>query len=59
MQNYHWLGLFALVTLVLAGAAIGRIFKLPNGEGVYLTLLIAALIGWWIGRRGSRDKERS
>ena len=59
MQSHHWLGLFALLTLVLAGAAIGRIFKLPNGEGIYLTLLITALIGWWIGRRGSRKKERS
>ena len=59
MQQHHWLGLFALLTLVLAGAAIGRIFKLPNGEGIYLSVLIAALICWWIGRRGSRDKESS
>lgn len=59
MQSHHWLGLFALLTLVLAGAAIGRIYKLPNGEGIYLTLLIPALIGWWIGRRGNRKKERS
>ena len=46
MQQQHWLGLFALLTLVLAGAAIGRIFKLPNGEGIYLTVLVTALIGW-------------
>lgn len=59
MRNYHWLGLFTLVTLVLAGAAIGRIFKLPNGEGIYLTLLVTALIGWWIGRRSTRKEERS
>ena len=59
MQNYHWLGLFALLTLVLAGAAIGRMFKLPNGEGIYLMVLAAALIGWWIGWRGNRKKERS
>lgn len=59
MQNYHWLGLFALLTLVLAGAAIGRILKLPNGEGIYLTVFIISLIGWWIGRRSRRDKERS
>jgi len=59
MQNYHWLGLFALLTLVLAGAAIGRILKLPNGEGIYLTVLAAALIGWWVGRRSNRNKERS
>ena len=59
MQRHHWLGLFALLTLVLAGAAIGRILKLPNGEGIYLAMLAAALIGWWIGRRGSRKKERA
>ena len=59
MQNYHWLGLFALLTLVLAGAAIGRILKLPNGEGIYLTVFAATLIGWWIGRRSSRKQERS
>lgn len=58
MQKHHWVGLFALLTLVLAGAAIGRMFKLPNGEGIYLTLLITALIGWWIGRRNSGKKER-
>jgi len=59
MQGHHWLGLFALLTLVLAGAAIGRIFKLPNGEGIYLTVITTALIGWWVGRRSSRNKERS
>jgi len=59
MQKHHWLGLFALLTLVLAGATIGRFLKLPNGEGIYLIVLSAALIGWWIGRRGSRKKERS
>lgn len=59
MQSHHWLGLFALLTLVLAGAAIGRILKLPNGEGIYLTLLITALIGWWIGRHSSRKQEHS
>ena len=59
MQKHHWLGLFALLTLVLAGAAIGRILKLPNGEGIYLTVLITVLIGWWIGRRSSRKKERA
>jgi len=59
MQEYHWLGLFALLTLVLAGAAIGRILKLPNGEGIYLTVFAAALIGWWIGRRSRHQKEHS
>ena len=57
MQKHHWLGLFALLTLVLAGAAIGRILKLPNGEGIYLTVLAAALIGWCVGRRSHRRKD--
>ena len=30
MQKYHWLGLFALLTLVLAGAAIGRIAQVAQ-----------------------------
>ncbi len=59
MQRHHWLGLFTLLTLVLAGAAIGRIFKLPNGEGIYLIVLSVALIGWWIGRRSSRQRRNS
>lgn len=52
MQRYHWFGLFTLVTLALAGAAIGRVLKFPYGEGAYLVLIAAALIGWWVGRRG-------
>lgn len=59
MQKHHWLGLFALLTLVLAGAAIGRILKLPNGEGIYLSVFSTALIGWWIGRCSIRKQERS
>lgn len=51
MQRHHWLGLFALITLILAGAAIGRIFGLADGEGIYLTVFLTALIDWWIGRR--------
>ena len=57
MQSHHWLGLFALLTLVLAGAAIGRILKLPNGEGIYLTVLATALIGWFVGRRAHRRED--
>jgi len=59
MQRHHWLGLFALLTLVLAGAAIGRILKLPNGGGIYLTVFLTTLIGWWIGRHNRHQKERS
>jgi hypothetical protein len=59
MQSHHWLGLFALFTLVLAGAATDRILKLPNGTGIYLMLLAVAIIGWWIGRRSNCKQERS
>ena len=59
MPPHVLLGSFAHLTVLLAGAAIGRILKLPNGEGVYLIVLSAALIGWWIGRCGGRKKERS
>jgi Ni,Fe-hydrogenase I cytochrome b subunit len=59
MQGHHWLGVFTLLTLVLAGVAIGRVLKLPNGEGIYLTVFAAALISWWIGRRSNRKKGQS
>lgn len=52
------IGLFALVTTVLAGGAIGRAFGLPIGEGVYLSLLIIALLSGWVGRRAHRQEQR-
>jgi uncharacterized membrane protein YccC len=52
------IGIFALVTAVLAGAALGRAFGWSAGEGAYLTLLVMSLGGWWINRRARRE-ERS
>lgn len=52
------IGLFALVTAVLAGAALGRTFGWSAGEGAYLTMLVSAVIGWWIGRRVRREEQR-
>lgn len=44
------LGIFALMTLLLAGAAIGRVLGMSFGEALYLTgLLLAALA--WLGNR--------
>ena len=51
MQRQHWLGLFALVTLVLAGAALGRLIGLRIGDSLYLAIFVPTLIGWWIRRR--------
>ena len=50
-------GVFALVTSVLAGAALGRAVGWSAGEGIYLTLLAVSIIGWWVGRRAGR-RER-
>ena len=44
------LGGFALATLLLAGAAVGRIFGVSFGEGLYLTGLALAMLGW-LGNR--------
>ncbi len=52
------IGLFALVTAVLAGAALGRVFGWSAGEGAYLTMLVIAVGGWWVGRRTRRQEQR-
>ncbi len=51
------IGLFALTTAVLAGAALGRAFGWSAGEGAYLTLLVIAIVGWWVGRRARREEQ--
>lgn len=52
------IGLFALVTAVLAGAALGRAFGWSSGEGAYLAMLVIAVVGWWVGRRARREEQR-
>jgi hypothetical protein len=44
------LGGFALVTLLLAGAAVGRVFGVSFGEALYLTGL-ALVVSGWLGNR--------
>lgn len=44
------LGGFALMTLLLAGAAIGRVFGVSFGEALYLTLVVLVGFGW-LGNR--------
>lgn len=51
------MGLFALITLLVAGAAISRILRLPAGDGMYLMLLVVTIIVWVVSRRLFR-KER-
>jgi hypothetical protein len=51
-------GVFALVTAVLAGAALGRMVGWSAGEGAYLTMLLMSLVGWWVMRRARREERR-
>ncbi len=44
------LGGFALITLLLAGAAVGRAFGMSLGEALYLTGLALVVLGW-LGNR--------
>jgi len=44
------LGGFALITLLLAGAAVGRVFGVGFGEALYLTGLTLVVSGW-LGNR--------
>jgi putative Mn2+ efflux pump MntP len=44
------LGGFALVTLLLAGAAVGRVLGASLGEALYLTGVLLVAFGW-LGNR--------
>lgn len=52
------IGFFAILTALLAGAAVGRLFGLSVGEGAYLTAFILALIGWLAGRRARHQEGK-
>jgi hypothetical protein len=58
MQAHIFIGFFAMITLLVAGAAVGRIVGLNAGEGAYLTAFVLALLGWWVGRRARRGGQR-
>jgi putative Mn2+ efflux pump MntP len=57
------LGGFALITLLLAGAAVGRVLGVSLGEALYLTGLLLVVLGWitnWLMLRcisPSEDQE--
>gem|GEM_PF-3321217 len=60
MKRLHpplFVGIFALLTFVCAGAAIGRLFMLSTSEGIYAALLLLAVICWFKGRRMSHRKD--
>jgi len=44
------LGSFVLITLLLAGAAVGRVLGVSFGEALYLTGLLLVILGW-LGNR--------
>ena len=44
------LGGFALMTLLLAGAAVGRVLGMSFGESLYLTGVLLVALGW-LGNR--------
>ncbi len=44
------LGGFALITLLLAGAAVGRVLGVSFGEALYLTGVLLVILGW-LGNR--------
>lgn len=46
-----FVGLFTLLTIMLAGAAIGRLLGLRADQGAYFTLLVLAAVGWLVSRR--------
>lgn len=39
-------GTFALITLLLAGAAVGRVLGVSFGDALYLTGLMLVVLGW-------------
>ncbi|MFQ3657326.1 MAG: hypothetical protein SNJ54_00105 [Anaerolineae bacterium] len=44
------LGGFVLITLLLAGTAVGRVFGVSLGEALYVTGLALVVFGW-LGNR--------
>ncbi len=52
------IGGFALVTLLLAGTAIGRVMGISFGEALYLSVLALIGVAWTANRLMSR-RERN
>jgi len=56
-RRHILIGVFALVTIVLAGASVGRLLGLSADEGAYLTVLLMAVVGWLAGRSARCREE--
>jgi hypothetical protein len=50
LKSQTALGSFALFTLLLAGAAVGRVLGVSLGEALYLTGVLLVAVGW-LGNR--------
>ena len=57
LQPHFFVGLFTLLTVMLGGAAIGRLLSLSASEGAYLMLLTLAVVGWLVSRRMFRKES--
>lgn len=57
LQSHTLMGLFILLTLVLAGAVVARIIGLTAGEGAYRIALLLAFIGWIAGRKRTGEQR--
>lgn len=55
LSPHYLVGMFILLTITLAGAAIGRLLGMSASEGAYLTLLALAAVGWLVGRQTFRQ----
>lgn len=56
-QPHILIGLFTLLTFILAGAAIGQLLGLSAGEGIYLTTLTLTVVGWFMARQIRRRED--
>lgn len=57
LQPHIIIGMFTLLTTVLAGAAVARLLGLPAEEGAYFMLLALAAVGWLMSRRLFRKES--
>lgn len=57
MPLHLLLGMFVSSTVLLAGAAIGRLLGLSAGEGLYATALTLGVGNWFVGRRARRRED--
>lgn len=57
LKPHTTIGVFALVTALLAGAAIGRVLGISFGEALYLSAIGMIGIAWAVNRLRLRRKH--